>query len=159
MRCVQDKHYAYIFNAWSDGKFRFRNNNEGLTFEAMMEAGKTKPDIQARVDMFRHRVPQEFYDLEKDPSCTVNLIHDPQYQALVKNYQDRLRQWMVETHDHNLVAFDVREDPAKLAKAMSNYPKLTGPIASDDESADTKSETDDKAAKRKANRSAKKAEK
>jgi len=159
MRCVQDKHYAYIFNAWSDGKFRFRNNNEGLTFEAMTEAGKTNPDIQARVDMFRHRVPQEFYDLEKDPSCTVNLIHDPQYQTLVKKYQDRLRQWMVETHDHCLAAFDVREDPAKLAKAMSNYPKLSGPIASDDESADTKSETDDKAAKRKANRSAKKAEK
>ena len=155
MRCVQDKRYGYIFNAWSDGTSRYKNSNEGLTFKAMEAAGATNPAIQARVDMFRHRVPQEFYDLEKDPSCTINLIHDPQHQDLVKKFQDVLRRWMVDTHDFCLAAFDVREDPAKLAKAMSNYPKLTGPIASDEEP-DTNFPADDKAAKRKANRSAKK---
>ena len=121
----------------------------------MEEAGATNPAIQARVDMFRHRVPQEFYDLEKDPSCTINLIHDPKYQDLVKTFEGVLRRWMVDTHDFCLAAFDVREDPAKLAKAMSNYPKLTGPIASDDDGSIVPS-TDDRAAKRKANRAAKK---
>ena len=121
----------------------------------MEAAGATNPAIQARVEMFRHRVPQEFYDLETDPSCTINLIHDPQYQDLVKKFQDVLRRWMVDTHDFCLAAFDVRDDPAKLAQAMSNYPKLTGPIASDDET-DTNAPTDDKTAKRKANRAAKK---
>jgi len=124
MRCIQDAHYAYIFNAFSDGKFKYKNNNEGLTFAAMQEAGKTDAAIQARVDMFRHRVPQEFYDLEKDPGCTNNFIHDPKQQDLVKKYQDRLRQWMVEKTDHCLAAFDVREDPAKLAEAVNNYPVL-----------------------------------
>ena len=164
MRCVQDARFGYIFNAFSDGKFKYKNNNEGLTFDAMEEAGKTDPAIQARVDMFRLRVPQEFYDLEKDPGCTNNLIHDPKHQALVKKYQDRLRQWMIETHDHCLTAFDVRESPAKLAEAVKNYPALdkSGGTATEvGEEADSKTTmppaTDDKAAKRKANRTMKKA--
>ena len=133
MRCVQDQHYGYIFNAWSDGKFKYKNSNEGETFKAMEAAGPTNPDIQTRVDMFRHRVPQEFYDLEKDPACVNNLIHDPKYKDLAKKYQDILRQWMVDTHDFCLAAFDVRNDPAKLAAAVANYPKLTGPTASDED--------------------------
>jgi len=124
MRCVQDKKYAYIFNAFSDGKTQYKNNNEGETFAAMELAGKTNPAIQARCDMFRYRVPQEFYDLEKDPSCTVNLVKDPQYRDQVKKYQDILRNWMVKTHDFCLPAFDVRDDAAKLAAAVASYPKL-----------------------------------
>jgi len=133
MRSVIGKQYTYIFNAFSDGKFKYKNNNEGETFKAMEEVGKTTPSIQARVDMFRYRVPQEFYDIEKDPGCTVNLFHDSKYQALVKEYQERLRKWMVETNDHCLSAFEVRDDPAKLAEAVKSYPKLdkSGGIASE----------------------------
>jgi N-sulfoglucosamine sulfohydrolase len=124
MRCVQDKNFGYIFNAFSDGIFAYRNNNEGLTFKAMQEAGKNDPAIQARVDMFRHRVPQEFYDLKNDPGCTKNLIASAEHKELVTKYQARLREWMVETNDHNIKAFDVRDDPAKLAEAVANYPTL-----------------------------------
>jgi hypothetical protein len=31
---------------------------------------------------------------------------------------------MVDTNDHNIAAFDVRDNPAKLAEAVANYPKL-----------------------------------
>lgn len=127
MRSVQDKRYGYIFNAFSDGKFNYRNNNEGLTFKAMEHAGKTDPDIQQRVDMFRHRVPQEFYDLKNDPACTNNLIHSQEHQELIRAHQRQLREWMVDTHDHCLNAFDVRDDPNKLAAAVANYPKLEKP--------------------------------
>jgi N-sulfoglucosamine sulfohydrolase len=160
MRCVQDGQYAYIFNAFSDGKFKYKNNNEGLTFAAMEEAGKTDPAIQARVEMFRHRVPQEFYDLQKDPGCLKNLIQDPSQQAVAKKYQDRLRQWMIETHDHCLAAFDVRGNPAQLAKAVANYPSLdkSGGLATEagEEGEAKPSGGDDKVAKRKANRTEKK---
>jgi len=160
MRCVQDGQYAYIFNAFSDGKFKYKNNNEGLTFDAMEEAGKTDPAMQARVEMFRHRVPQEFYDLQKDPGCLKNLIHDPSQQAVAKKYQDRLRQWMVETYDHCLAAFDVRGNPAQLAKAVANYPSLdkSGGLATEagEEGEAKPSGGDDKVAKRKAKRTEKK---
>ena len=71
---------------------------------------------------------------------------------------------MIETHDHCLTAFDVRESPAKLAEAVKNYPALdkSGGTATEvGEEADSKTTmppaTDDKAAKRKANRTMKKA--
>jgi N-sulfoglucosamine sulfohydrolase len=126
MRCIQDKEYGYIFNAFSDGKFDYKNNNEGLTFKAMEAAGKSDPTIQERVDMFRHRVVQEFYNLKEDPGCTKNLIGSAAHQERIAKYQGRLREWMVETNDHNIAAFDVREDPVKLADAVKNYPKLPG---------------------------------
>jgi len=129
MRCIQDKRYGYIFNAFSDGTFNYRNNNEGLTFKAMVEAGKTNAAVQARVEMFRHRVPQEFYDLQKDPGCTVNLFLSAEHDQLIAQYQKRLREWMIETDDHCLAAFDVRDDPAELAAAMAKYPKLVKPGA------------------------------
>ena len=110
--------------------------------------------------MFRYRVPEEFYDLEKDPGCTNNLIHDPKHQALLKKYQDRLRQWMIETHDHCLASFDVRANPAQLAQAVASYPKLdksAGTATEAGEEPDSKpAATDDKATKRKANRAMKK---
>jgi len=157
MRCVQDDRYGYIFNAWSDGEFKYKNNNEGETFAAMESAAPTNPEIKARVDMFRYRVPQEFYDLKKDPFSTNNLIHVPEYQETIKKYQDRLRRWMVDTHDFCLAAFDVRENPEKLAAAVANYPELKGPIVSDDEKdPSTAPAADDKTSKRKTNRAAKK---
>ena len=151
MRCVQDNHYAYIFNAWSDGQHAYKNNNEGETFKAMEVAGSSNPAIQARVEMFRHRVPQEFYDLEKDPACTTNLVNDPQHRELAQKYQETLRRWMVDTHDFCLAAFDARNDPAKLAAAVACYPKASGPVASDDAGA-TISDPEDKGLIRKEKR-------
>lgn len=127
MRCIQNKRYGYVFNAFSDGTFQYRNNNEGQTFKAMVEAGKTDPAIQARVTMFRLRTPQEFYDLQNDPGCTHNLIHSPNHQPMIQQFQNRLRAWMVRTHDHCLPAFEVRNDPEALADAVKQYPKLIKP--------------------------------
>lgn len=127
MRCIQNKRFGYIFNAFSDGQFAYRNNNEGQTFKAMIEKGKNDPAVQKRVDMFRHRMVEEFYDLQKDPGCVNNLIDNPEYQSEIAKYQQRLRAWMVETGDHNIKAFDVRDNPEKLADAVKNYPKMIKP--------------------------------
>ncbi|MEZ6112320.1 MAG: hypothetical protein R3C99_15075 [Pirellulaceae bacterium] len=55
MRCVQDERFGYIFNPWADGKFRYRNNNEGLSMRAMESAAATDPTIAERVRLFRFR--------------------------------------------------------------------------------------------------------
>ena len=127
MRCIQNKRFGYIFNAFSDGEFTYKNNNEGETFKAMQKAGQTDPEIQARVDMFRYRVPQEFYDLEKDPGCINNLINSPEHQQVIKQFQACLREWMIDTNDHCLPAFDARDDAGALAEEMKRYPKLIRP--------------------------------
>lgn len=120
MRCVQDKHFGYIFTPWSDGKFYYRNNNEGLTMKAMIEAAASDPFIAQRVEMFRYRVLEEFYDLENDPDCLNNLIGKSGYEDEVKRMQSYLRDWMEQTHDPLLPAFDSRYSSEKRKSALAD---------------------------------------
>ncbi len=120
MRCVQDKRFGYIFTPWSDGKFYYRNNNEGLTMKAMIEAATSDPFIAQRVKMFRYRVLEEFYDLENDPDCLKNLIGESGYEDEVKRMQSLLRGWMKQTHDPLLQAFENRYSPEKLRSALAD---------------------------------------
>ncbi len=136
MRCVQDARYGYIYNPFSDGKHVYRNNNEGRTFAAMAAAAKSNPVIAARIRLFRMRVPEEFYDLEKDPDCRKNLIGNPDLQETISRYRQRLEGWMKQTGDPMLAAMRNRDDrarvdaillktygPAKVKKRKTKKPK------------------------------------
>jgi N-sulfoglucosamine sulfohydrolase len=118
MRCVQDGKYGYIYNPFSNGEHRYRNNNEGLTMKAMNEAAQTDPAIKKRVDLFRYRVPEELYDLEKDRDSLVNLIDNPEHKKTLKRLQKKLEDWMVETNDPMLEAFRNKDDRAKVDAVM-----------------------------------------
>lgn len=118
MRCVQDAKFGYIYNPFSDGKHVYRNNNEGRTFAAMAAAAKTNPDIAARIDLFRLRVPEEFYDLENDPDCLHNLIGHTDYQGRIAGYRQRLESWMERTGDPMLAALQNKDDRAKVDAVM-----------------------------------------
>ena len=118
MRCVQDAKFGYIYNPFSDGKHVYRNNNEGRTFAAMAAAAKTDPDIAARVELFRMRVPEEFYDLENDPDCLNNLIGHSDHQERIADYRSRLEAWMKQTGDPMLAALQNKDDRAKVDAVM-----------------------------------------
>lgn len=118
MRCVQNENFGYIYNPFSDGKYWYRNNNEGLTMAAMNKAAAADPAIQARVDLFRYRVPEEFYDLKNDPDCLNNLIGVPEYADAVKQLQDRLVAHMQQTEDPMLAAFVHRSDRSKVDEIL-----------------------------------------
>jgi N-sulfoglucosamine sulfohydrolase len=119
MRCVQDKQFGYIFTPWSDGQFFYRNANEGLTMKAMVEAAPTDPGVAERVRMFRYRALEEFYDLQKDPDCLVNLVDKPEHKADVDRLRSQLQDWMKRTGDPLLVAFKNRYSPDKLKAALT----------------------------------------
>jgi N-sulfoglucosamine sulfohydrolase len=132
MRCVQDENFGYIFNPWSDGKFWYRNNNEGLTMKAMVEAAESDPFIKSRVDMFRHRAYEEFYDLANDPDCIYNLIDKPKYKKDLNKMRAQLLEWMKSSGDPLLAAFENRESPEKVKAALievygDNYTKAANP--------------------------------
>ena len=118
MRCVQDKRFGYIFNPWADGKFWYRNNNEGLTMKAMIEAAQTDPYIAQRVKMFRYRSAEEFYDLKNDPDCLNNLVDKAGFENELKKMQRQLNDWMKQTGDPLLQAFEIRNSPEKLRSAL-----------------------------------------
>ncbi|NQU20448.1 MAG: sulfatase [Candidatus Nealsonbacteria bacterium] len=126
MRCVQNGKFGYIYNPFSDGKHWYRNNNEGQTMAAMNEAAKTDPQIARRVHLFRYRVPEEFYALDKDPDCLNNLIDDPQCKAAVAQMRQQLEAWMVQTRDPMLPAFRNRGDRAVVDRQLEEtYGKST----------------------------------
>jgi len=109
MRCIQDRRYGYIFNAWSDGTTAFKNESQsGLTMQAMRNAAETDPAIEARVRFFLHRVPEEFYDYANDPDARDNLIDRPELQNQIEGMRGRMLDVMVRTQDPLLDAFQGR---------------------------------------------------
>jgi N-sulfoglucosamine sulfohydrolase len=100
MRCVQNKNFGYIYNAWSDGQTEFKNESQsGLTMDAMEEAALTDPNIAARVNLFLYRVPEELYNFATDPDALNNLIDDPSYATQLEKLKSELLAWMEETKD------------------------------------------------------------
>jgi N-sulfoglucosamine sulfohydrolase len=126
MRCIQSKSKAYIYNPFSNGTRFYKNANEGKTMQAMKTAAATDPAIAARIELFRHRVPEEFYDTVKDPNCLNNLIDDPEYKSEISAMKTTLEAWMVTATDPMLEAFQDlsnRETTEKVIAATYGSPK------------------------------------
>ena len=93
---------------------------------AMNEAAKTDPKVAARVETFRVRVPEEFYDLAKDPNCLNNLINNPEYKPQIEQLQKQLEKWMINTNDPILEAFRNKTDRSKVdAVIKATYGQFT----------------------------------
>ena len=111
MRAIQSKEYLYLFNPWSNGVRAFATATNGTrTCKRMIELAKTDKDMAARLDIYRHRVPAELYQVDKDADCLVNLIDHPDHQKELQQLQRNLKQWMVQTEDPVLEVFEKRED-------------------------------------------------
>lgn len=112
MRCVQTARFGYIFNGWSDGTKEYRAESmTGITFNAMSAAAATNPAVAQRVEFFLHRVPEELYDLQKDPNALHNLIGDPKYETEVRELRNRLAEWMKRVNDPLLSGFIAKTRP------------------------------------------------
>jgi N-sulfoglucosamine sulfohydrolase len=100
-RCVRTKTRAYIWNAWPDGKTKFRIGamNTRLSWKAMLEVAERDLKLKSRVDHFIFRCREEFYDEEKDPDERCNLIHDPNYKAEIARMKALLLAHMEKTGD------------------------------------------------------------
>jgi len=96
--------------------------------KAMEEAAETDPAVAQRVKMFRYRAAEELYDLEKDPDCINNLVGKADFEDELNRRRNQLHNWMIETSDPLLPAFENRNSPEKLKSALidiygDNYKK------------------------------------
>jgi len=111
MRGIQTKRYLYLFNPWSNGERVFATATNGtVTCRRMIELAKTDKKLAARLQIYKHRVPEELFDVSKDPDCLVDLIDRPKHQAQLKKLRATLEEWMVEAKDPMLEVFRKRED-------------------------------------------------
>ena len=111
MRGVQTKKYLYLFNPWSNGERVFATATTGtVTYRRMVDLASSSKSLSARLDLYKHRVPEELYDVTKDPDCLVNLINQPKHQAELKELRAKLDAWMVRSKDPMLETFRKREN-------------------------------------------------
>ena len=113
MRGVETPEYLYLFNPWSDGQDIMRTATQGTkTYKRMKELAPASEELRQRLDLFEHRVVEELYNVQEDPDCLVNLIDSKPHQGVLEDMRNRLKNWMEETSDPALVAFEGREDEA-----------------------------------------------
>lgn len=106
MRCVQNKRFAYIFNAWSDGETCFLNEStEGLTFKAMERAAVADAAVKDRVEFFKYRVKEELYDYVNDPHAKNNLIDNEEFAEMADRFRIKMFNYMQQTQDGLLDSF------------------------------------------------------
>ena len=106
MRAMNRARYGYIFNAWSNGTTVFQNESQnGLSWNAMTEAAGSNADIQARVDHFKFRQPEELYDYAQDRDALHQLDSRPELVAWLHQSRQDLQDWMIRTSDPLLPTF------------------------------------------------------
>jgi len=55
--------------------------------------------IAKRVNSFRNRPLEEFYDVRKDPNCLINIISESEYKDEIASMKMELKQWMQINND------------------------------------------------------------
>lgn len=119
MRCVQNDEYAYIYNFWSDHQQTIRGDaTSGLTWRAMVEAAKTDPHIAQRVELFKYRVPEEYYDVKNDPHGLNNLADDPAHAAQLRQFRNKMLEMMTQYNDPAYAAYRDRNKPGVIRQFM-----------------------------------------
>jgi len=113
MRGVTGRSFGYVFNAWSDGRTRYRNRTAGSrAAKAMKAAAATDPAIAARLSHFELRTPEELYDYASDPGALVDLAAEPVLAAWLAEARGQLLREMRRTDDPLLGAYEARLDAA-----------------------------------------------
>jgi N-sulfoglucosamine sulfohydrolase len=102
-RCVRTQTRSLLFHAWADGKAAFRvEAMSGLSYKAMASAGRSSPQVKARVDQYIKGKPLSFFNLEADPDERRDLIDDPRYRPEIERLQALLLAHMERTGDPQL---------------------------------------------------------
>lgn len=119
MRAVETRDALYLFNPWSVGGRKMATATAGTpTYRRMKALAASDRAIAARLELFDHRVVEEFYDVAHDPDCRANLIDDPARRAEIGRLRAALESWMERSRDPLLDVLRHRDDPTFLAGFM-----------------------------------------
>jgi N-sulfoglucosamine sulfohydrolase len=119
MRCLQNKDFGYIYNFWSDHELEIRGDaTGGLTWRAMIKAAETDPEIANRVELFKYRVPEEFYHFKEDPDGLNNLANDPAYARELNRFRKKMLEMMKKYNDPAYEAYRDRNQAGVIEGFM-----------------------------------------
>jgi N-sulfoglucosamine sulfohydrolase len=132
MRCVQNENFGYIYNFWADHKLGMTGDSTGgITWRAMIEAAENDPDIASRVELYKYRVPEEFYNWKEDPDGLNNLADDPAYADELEKFRSKMLEMMKRYDDPAFEAYRDRHEAGVLEafmEAQREKAKNTKPV-------------------------------
>jgi N-sulfoglucosamine sulfohydrolase len=108
MRALHGQRYVYVWNGWADGETEISMVMGGKGSPAisilsnMQDAGPFYPDPAKRAEFYLFRIPEELYDVERDPGCLNNLAGDPAYRPVLKSFRLDMLATMDTHRDHEL---------------------------------------------------------
>lgn len=131
MRALLTEDSALIVNFWHGSKNRFRHADgyhlpfephTGLSFQAMLDAEKSNPDVKARLATFLTPPRVELYDRQQDPDSLHDLSSSPEHANLRESMMDRLRKQLTETADPLLPMLESGTYPPEWDVLIENRP-------------------------------------
>lgn len=119
MRAVHTKQYNYVFNAWATGESKFQSASSYHVSEGVLKRlAKDDSILNERYQHLLYRSVEELYDIESDPHALNNLINDPAHQEVLEKMRKDLQNWMVDTDDPLIKAFQVKDEHEQLVQFM-----------------------------------------
>ncbi len=119
-RAIRTERYKYIRNFKTPGSIvasatPYRMASHPL-FHLMTIMGERGLLNEVQAQLVKPLVPEELYDLEKDPFETTNLIGVESYQATHAELKKQLESWMADSKDRGL-----DQDSAEIIEHFHNY--------------------------------------
>ncbi|WP_020617875.1 sulfatase family protein [Paenibacillus daejeonensis] len=91
MRAIRTNEFKYI-----------RNFENGPAVYLPLDIHRSPSGIEVRDQYYEPNVPEELYDLQKDPLEQHNLAGNPQYQKMLETLREQVERWMERTDDRLL---------------------------------------------------------
>ena len=105
-RSIRTKEYRYVRNFFPFSPLlqpNFYTDQSAIMVE--LEKFRNSPGLtQEQLTLFaKNRMPEELYDVQKDPDETYNLAYDPTFQKTIKIMRGRLKDEMMKSFDTGLM--------------------------------------------------------
>jgi len=107
VRVMTGRRYTYIWNSYTQKENphrRFILSNHPL-IKLMEKRSVEHPRLGKRAEALKHRPPEEFYDIQKDPGCWNNLIKSERHKDQIEKLKKALLKEMAATADPELADF------------------------------------------------------
>jgi arylsulfatase A-like enzyme len=100
-RCIRTTQYKFILNLAPQGVFRTHIDGakgpDGRDYwDSWVRLAKGDEHAKQVVDHYKHRPPEELYDVQADPYELKNLIDDPAHAAVAKELREKLNAWRLQ---------------------------------------------------------------
>jgi N-sulfoglucosamine sulfohydrolase len=114
MRCVRSERYKYIRIFSKHGRYVHLGGDGGITTKFFQEYGSNN----------MRRETEMLYDLYLDPVERVNLVKEPEYQAVYERMKGYLQDWMIQTDDPLLAGDVLPPAGARLSSLTRSNPMI-----------------------------------